>query len=105
MNKLLPFHAFLTRLLGLSACGGGSTADDGPSGLGAACTTNAECAGGGCQLHLVDAAGMTVARSEGTVNDELLVHQPPADGQLFVQVVGFSGARNTYDLTIYVDCP
>lgn len=55
-------------------------------------------ANGDLDVRLLDSAGATLATSAGTDNNERLSLQRLAAGSYFVEVFGYSGARNSYSL-------
>jgi hypothetical protein len=56
-------------------------------------------ANGDLDVRLLDSAGATLATSAGTSNNERLSLQGLAAGSYFVEVFGYSGARNSYRLS------
>jgi hypothetical protein len=90
------------------ACSGNS--DRYAISAGANCTVHAHThfvnAEGDIDMLLFDPNDTQVASSAGVTNDEIINFSTGATSGTFnVEVHGFSGAENTYDLTVNVTCP
>ena len=57
-------------------------------------------ANGDIDIALYDPAGAAVASGTSTTDNETIVHTALATGTYAVRVIGFSGAENSYDLTL-----
>ena len=62
-------------------------------------------ADGDIDLYLLDASETTVAVSNSSDDNEQFIYAVPVDGVYFIEVLGFGGAENSYDMALTVSGP